>query len=65
MDTKKGLFWLLLFSIIFLLSQDYIFAEWEGKPAVFGFPLWVIWFVIIQVIYILIFYWFSKKYWKE
>jgi len=64
MKKNKGL-WLSLFVLIFLLSQDYLFISWEGKPALLGFPIWIVWFAFVHLLFIVGFYFFSKKYWSE
>ena len=61
--SKSG-FWFLVFLALFLLTQDYLFASWTPKPALLGLPNWLYWFVAIHVIFILTFYFFTKKYWK-
>ena len=64
MKKKDGLLWTLLFICIFLLSQDYLFMNWKGTPAVLGFPVWLSWFVFVHLLFITAFYFFAKKYWK-
>ncbi len=56
---------MILFILIFLLSQDYLFVRWEGEPAVLGFPSWIGWFAFVHVLFIAAFYWFARKYWNE
>lgn len=64
MKNKKGIYWSIAFIIILLLTQDYLFIEWEGRLAVFGFPVWIFWFAFVHLLFILVFYFFAKKYWK-
>ena len=65
MKNKSGFLWTILFIIIFLLSQDYLFVSWEGKPAVLGFPKWIGWFAFVHLLFIGAFYFFARKYWNE
>ena len=65
MKTKGSILWIILFVLIFLLSQDYLFTSWEAKPSFLGFPSWLGWFVFVHLLFIGAFYFFSKKYWKE
>ena len=65
MKNKKGLFWLITFMIVFLLSQDYLFVQWSEKPGILGFPIWLGWFAFVHLLFIVVFYWFAKKYWKN
>ena len=64
MKNKNGLLWCIIFIVIFLLSQDYLFIEWTGKPNLFGFPNWLAWFALIHLLFIFVFFLFSKKHWK-
>ena len=64
MEKQKELLWGIAFIIIFGLSQDYLFINWEGKPSFFGFPNWIGWFAFVHLLFISIFYWFAKKHWK-
>jgi cation transport ATPase len=65
MKNRNRFLWMTLFILIFLLSQDYLFVSWEGKPAVLGFPGWIGWFAFVHVLFIAAFYFFAKKYWNE
>lgn len=61
---RQPYFWGLLFVLILLLTQDYLFVKWEAAPAFLGLPNWLLWFVGVHVVFIFIFYFFTKKYWK-
>ena len=65
MKNKNGIFWSIAFIVIFLLTQDYLFTKWKGRPSILGFPIWIFWFAIVHLLFILVFYFFAKKYWKE
>lgn len=65
MRPSKGWFWLLLFAGFFLLTQDYLFIRWPAKPAFLGFPSWLLWFAALHLAFVLAFYFFSRRYWKE
>jgi len=65
MKSKNGFLWFVIFIAIFLLSQDYLFVSWEGKPDVLGLPAWIGWFALVHLLFIATFYLFAKKYWKE
>ena len=65
MRRKLGIFWFFLFSLIFLLSQDYLYVRWLSVPEYLGFPSWLFWFALVHLLFIAVFYWFSKKYWEE
>ena len=64
MKNKNGLLWGIAFMLIFLLTQDYLFTSWEKGISWFGFPSWLGWFAAIHLLFIYVFYLFSKKYWK-
>ena len=64
MKNKNGILWGIALIAIFLLSQDYLFITWEGKPAILGFPNWLAWFALVHLLFIFVFFLFSKKYWK-
>lgn len=64
MKKKDGILWSILFICIFLLSQDYLFINWEGMPTVLGFPAWLSWFAFVHLLFITVFYFFAKKHWK-
>jgi len=65
MKSKNRFLWVGLFLFIFLLSQDYLIVQWEGKPAALGFPAWIGWFAFVHVFFIVAFYFFANKYWNE
>ena len=65
MKKNTGLLWSIVFIIIFLLSQDYLFVDWGARLLFFGFPTWIAWFVLVHLVFIGAFYLFAKKYWKE
>ena len=61
MSKKTQVFWSLIFILIFLLSQDYLFASWEGRPNLLGLPNWIIWFGFVQLLFLGTLYFFAKK----
>ncbi len=65
MKHKQPILWITLFVSIFLLSQDYLFMSWAGDVGVLGFPKWIAWFAFVHLLFIVAFYLFAKKYWKE
>lgn len=62
---KKGFLWLLVFIFIILLSQDYLFVDWELKSSLFGFPQWIFYFILIHILFIVAYALFMKHFWKE
>ena len=64
MKKKDSILWSILFIFIFLLSQDYLFINWEKTPAILGFPVWLSWFAFVHLLFITTFYFFAKKHWK-
>jgi len=64
MQKSKSL-WVGLFLLLFLLTQDYLFISWPQKTTLAGFPIWLIWFVAIHAIFVLIFFFFAKHFWKK
>ncbi len=53
--------WIILFSVIFLLSQDYLlFIEWPEK-LLGGFPVWIFYFMLVHVIFIFAIYRLAAK----
>ncbi|MCO6487850.1 MAG: hypothetical protein J5I98_05500 [Phaeodactylibacter sp.] len=65
MQSFKSWFWLLLFACLFLLTQDYLFIRWQPKPTLLGFPSWLLWFAALHLAFVMAFYYFSRRYWKE
>lgn len=64
-NLRKGTLWAIAFLVIFLLSQDYFFIKWEPNVGALGLPNWMFWFVGVHIVFIITFYFFSKKYWKD
>ncbi len=62
---KKSTTWIILFFAIFLLSQDYFSWFAPVKLIIGGFPNWVVWVVILQLIFVGAIYLFNKYYWKN
>ncbi len=53
--------WIILFSVIFLLSQDYLFfIKWPDK-LFGGFPVWIFYFMLVHVIFIFAIYRLAVK----
>lgn len=64
MQRIKAGGWLLIFLIVFLLSQDYLFFSWPDGLSFGGFPPWLWWFVGVHLVLVAAFFLFSKFYWK-
>ncbi|MFK7773027.1 MAG: hypothetical protein AB8F94_12850 [Saprospiraceae bacterium] len=64
MKNKNGFLWGVAFLFILVLTQDYLFITWEDKTSFLGFPIWLSWFMLMHFLFIVVFYFFSKKYWK-
>ncbi len=65
MQTKATIFWMILFALVIGLSQDYLFVEWASDLVYLGFPSWLGWFVLVHILFLIVLYFFSKKYWRE
>ena len=63
--VKRAWFWLLLFFLVFLLTQDYLFTKWSDQLYALGFPDWLWWFIGVHLIFVICFYLFTRLYWKE
>lgn len=63
MRYKNGIGWSLAFVLVFLLSQDYFFQKWSPSTSLLGLPGWLFWFMGVHVVFIVLFYFFSKKFW--
>ncbi len=61
MKKKQTLLWSLVLLLIFLLSQDYFFISWSGRPNILGLPDWIFWFALVHILFIGSLYWFTKK----
>ena len=61
----KAWLWVLIFTVIFLLTQDYLFANWSEQLSLFGFPSWLWWFIGVHLLFVGVFYVFAKNYWKR
>ena len=64
MKNKNGFLWAVAFIFLLFLTQDYLFTTWESGTSILGFPNWLGWFMLIHFLFIIVFYFFSKKYWK-
>jgi hypothetical protein len=64
MKNKNGFLWAAAFLFLLFLTQDYLFTTWEKGTSFLGFPTWLSWFMLIHFLFIVVFYFFSKKYWK-
>lgn len=66
MNTKsKQILWAAVFAVLLLLSFDY--WTWQN-PVVLswgGFPSWVFYFVVLQIVFVGVIWAFTKFYWKE
>ena len=65
MKSKHSILWSIIFLLIFLLSQDYLFIKWDNTPMIWGLPNWITWFAFVHLLFIAVFYWFAKKHWNE
>ncbi|HIA36763.1 MAG TPA: hypothetical protein EYM84_09220 [Flavobacteriales bacterium] len=59
--SKK--FWVASFMTIFLMALDYWAWDEVVSLSVKGLPAWIYYFVILQLILVLMIYTFSKYYW--
>jgi len=64
MNKTQPAIWSLLFILVILLSQDYVFFDWD-ETQISGFSKWMGWFIFVQLLFLFLLYWFSNKYWKE
>ncbi|MCR9286760.1 MAG: hypothetical protein NXI23_05135 [Bacteroidetes bacterium] len=62
---SNGWLWVFGFMLIFLLTQDYLWNQSKPEIGFLGMPEWLFWFVDVHIVFLLIFIFFSKKYWKE
>jgi hypothetical protein len=61
---KDNALWYLFFILLFLLSLD--FWNWgQSKPLILGLPFWVYYLIILTLLTSLVFYAFSKFYWRN
>lgn len=63
--SRKAYFWIAIFGVIFLLTQDNLFIKYPADTFLFGLPNWLFWLMTVHVVFVVVFYFFSKKYWKE
>ena len=56
--------WGMAFVLMFLLSQDYLFTDWPPGTSWGGLPSWLGWFMLVHALFIGLFYYFAKRYWK-
>lgn len=61
----KGLLWTAVFVGIFLLSQDYLFFDWAQATLWLGFPLWLYWFVFVQIAWAAAIWLFARNFWED
>ena len=64
MKNKNGFLWAGAFLFLLFLTQDYLFTTWGNGTSFLGFPIWLGWFMLIHFLLIVVFYFFSKKYWN-
>ncbi|MEQ9426949.1 MAG: hypothetical protein RJQ09_21175 [Cyclobacteriaceae bacterium] len=60
----KGTIYVLMFLLIFVFTQDYLFLSWSDSPSVLGFPDWLPYFIGLHIALAIIFHVFQKRYWK-
>jgi uncharacterized membrane protein len=62
---KNSTSWVLIFFLIFLLSQDYV--SWFKKVELGwgGFPGWMSWVVFLQLLFVGAMILFARYYWKQ
>ncbi len=61
---SKSAAWTIIFVVIFLLSQDFLFWKHPVTLGWLGLPGWIYWFVILQVVLVVALVAFAKTYWK-
>jgi hypothetical protein len=60
---KENAFWYLVFILLFSFSLD--FWGWnKSRPVIFGLPLWIYYFLILTLLTSVVFYIFSKYFWR-
>jgi len=57
--------WILAFAVLFLLSLDYWIWDEPVVLGLWGFPTWIYYFVVIQVVLTILIYLFAKYFWKS
>ena len=62
---KARFIWIGIFVAIFILSQDYLFIEWDNTYGLLGFPTWIFWFIGVHALFVCALIAFSKKYGKN
>ena len=62
---KKSLIWFILFTILFMLSQDFWFWDLPVNLGILGLPTWLYWFFGIHLLLILVIYLFTRHFWKS
>jgi len=63
--TKRGIFWYVIFTLIFLLYHDF-WAWGKFKPLIGGWlPAWFLYLMILIIIYSIAVFFFTKKYWPN
>ncbi len=61
----RGTIWGLTFIGIFLLSQDFLFVQWDNWPTLWGLPDWMYWYFALQLILVAAIAAFARFYWKD
>lgn len=64
MSRRSRWVWTLIFMVLFLLSQDYLFTSWPKETGWGGFPIWLAWFVFVHALFIAVYYFFANRFWK-
>jgi len=64
-QMKKGLLWFIIFTFLFLLSQDFWAWDHEIFLGIFGLPAWLYWFFGIHLLLVLFIYLFTRYFWKS
>jgi len=63
--TKKGIFWYLIFILIFVFYHDF-WAWGKFEPLLWGWlPAWFFYLMILIVVYSIIAFFFTRKYWPS
>lgn len=58
-------FWVGVFALVFLLTQDYIFGGFHNNALIFGLPGWLYYFFAVHILLVLAIWQMVRRYWKN
>lgn len=63
--TRDFLQWVLAFAAVFIMSLDFWSWQATNRPNVFGLPSWIYYYIILQIIFVILLMLFTVTFWRQ